>query len=89
MVEFDLTGYTAIAKSEKLFSELKKITSENLKVTLKATKAKKLCTGSAQIIVAFVADIEDKGGKVSWEEISDDFLNSIDKAGWKEKLGIN
>jgi hypothetical protein len=56
---------------------------------LKATKAKKLCTGSAQIIVAFVADIEDKGGKVSWEEISDDFLNSIDKAGWKEKLGIN
>jgi|SaaInlStandDraft_7_1057024.scaffolds.fasta_scaffold00781_22 hypothetical protein len=31
MVEFDLTGYTAIAKSEKLFSELKKSHQRTLK----------------------------------------------------------
>lgn len=86
-VEFDISGYTAVTKSAVLLEELKKIAPEST-ITLQAGGAKRLCTSSAQILMSFINEVNEKGGSITWGEQSKNFTESVHSAGWAEKLAI-
>lgn len=89
IVEFDISGYTSVNKSAKLIAELSEILPKCGTVKLVAPSAKRLCTSSAQILISFINAAKERGGDVSWGDISDACKDSIISAGWEDKLLIS